>query len=127
MAIAANLADKAQLRQVEVRSRLGLVGAVRLPVRLEARVVGVFQIVLDDACESIDRAEAEIAVEHLGPIRPARRQLELRAEIGQVRVRQGRIDDAGGGLHDPRRAARVVENEDGLPFRVALPRIAVMF
>jgi len=55
---------------------LGLEVAGLLTTFLEARVVGAFQIVLDDPCDAVDRTDREILVQNLDAIIPSRRQLE---------------------------------------------------
>ena len=54
---------------------------VLLAAFLEARIVSIFQIVLNDPRHTLDHADLEFLIQHLGAILPTLRELEFVAEL----------------------------------------------
>src|SRR5208283_909045 len=100
--------------------QLWLVSAVVLAIRLEARVIGSLQIVLNDARGAVDRADLEVFVQYLVAVLPTGRKLQFLVERLEVVVGQVGIDDERVGLQNPWSTIRVVKNEDRLARLVAL-------
>src|SRR5215469_9677300 len=74
-------------------------------------VVGVAELVLGDVRGAVVWGEHQVLLEHHGPERPAGRGLQAVAEILEALVGLAGVGDKAGGLHDPRVAVRVVEDE----------------
>ena len=73
--------------------QLWLVVAVALTSLFKARVIGSLQIVLDDACGAVDRADLEVLVQHLVAVLPTGRKLESSVERLELVVSQVGVDD----------------------------------
>ena len=83
--------------------------------RCRSTVVGILQIVLQDARGAVHRVHREVAVEGHGAELPALGQLQPRAEAREVGERQRRVDDLAVGLHHPRAPSASSRMKTGRP------------
>src|SRR5215468_11182471 len=76
-------------------------------------VVRVAKVVLDDPVVAEGRGDDQFLVGSGDAELPSLRQLQLRPELLQAVIGQGGIDDLAPGLHHPRCAVWVLDDEDG--------------
>src|SRR5215471_3648292 len=74
-------------------------------------VVGVSQLVLGDVRGTVVRCEHQVLLEQHGPELPAGRGPQAAAKVGEALVGLAGVNDEADGLHDPRIAVRVVQDE----------------
>src|SRR5215470_15943017 len=74
-------------------------------------VVGVPELVLGDLDAAIVGREDQVLLEHDSPELPARGGLQTAAEVLEALVALAGVDHQACGLHAPRVAVRVVEEE----------------
>src|SRR5271157_4402386 len=74
----------------------------------------ILELILCDVRDAVHSQDRKILIQHFDAILPARGKFELAAEIREIVIGELRIDNHGIGLHHPRRAGGIFQNEDRL-------------